>query len=253
MTNPAFYYFTSNALWINVSPSLQHLDQTLLGYLSQFMNLEQWSYTQALDGPSSIEVALNLLHSFIGESTDSIHLIGHSTSGLLAWLYARQFPHQVRSLTLLSVGVNLAINWQAQYYAQLALLPCKRTRILTQMAYALFGHQPKQPLQDLVKMLELDLTHSLSLHSPLKRLSLCPGYVSVPLLVCGGSEDPIINQPQLQGWQSWLKSGDRLWMCPGGSHFFQDTYPHTVAKQILGFWESIETLNISSSYSQSVS
>ncbi|NER80834.1 MAG: alpha/beta hydrolase, partial [Leptolyngbya sp. SIO1D8] len=150
--------------------------------------------------------------------------------------YARKFPHRVKSLTLLSVGVNPAVDWKAHYYTQLERLPCSRTRVLTQMVYTLWGAQPIHDLKGWIQQLEQDLVQSLSLHSLMQRFSLFPGDAPVPLLICGGQHDAIVDPPQIQGWQPWLKAGDRLWLCPNGRHFFHDTYPRLVANHISSFW-----------------
>jgi pimeloyl-ACP methyl ester carboxylesterase len=225
-----------DSLWINVSSEFQCLDRKFLGYLARFSEVSHWAYSQTADEPCSLEIAVTLLHDYIKKCDRPLHLMGHSTGGLLALLYTRRFSHRVKSLTLLGVGVNPAVDWQAHYYAQLEFLHCKRTVVLAQMAYALFGNRPQPAVHRLVHMLEQDLAHSLSPHSLFKRVSICPDGVSVPLLVCGGSEDAIVDPTQIEGWRSWLKREDRLWLCPGGRHFFQASHPQVVAHQILNFW-----------------
>ncbi|MGF1568609.1 MAG: alpha/beta fold hydrolase [Nodosilinea sp.] len=229
-----------DALWLNVSPSFQRFDQKLLNHLVRHIEIAHWAYSQTPDEPSALEIAVTLLHDYIKGHNRPIHLIGHGTAGLLGLLYARQNPHRVKSLTLLSVGVNPMVDWQAHYYTQLEMLPCSRQQVLTQMAYTLFGHQAKPLTSGWVNLLEKDLAHSLSPHSLLKRVSLCPGSVTVPLLVCGSRDDAIVDPNQLQGWQPWLKPGDRLWQCPSGRHFFHAVHPQPVANQILSFWGATE-------------
>ncbi|MEH2287244.1 hypothetical protein [Nostoc sp.] len=58
----------------------------------------------------------------------------------------------------------------------------------------------------LYKKLEPDLDCSLSSHSLFKRLYL-PSY-PVPLMVCGSTEDIIVERKVLQGWQPYLMEGD---------------------------------------------
>ncbi|MDB9507017.1 hypothetical protein PN502_07930 [Microcystis aeruginosa CS-338/01] len=65
-----------------------------------------------------------------------------------------------------------------------------------------------------------DLLLSLSPHNLYQNAHFAPGTVPVPLLVCGGDIDTIIDQHLLQGWQPWLKSGDRIWSCHKGRYFF---------------------------------
>ncbi|NER83613.1 MAG: alpha/beta hydrolase, partial [Leptolyngbya sp. SIO1D8] len=113
------------ALWLNVNPSFQRLDQKLLKVLASHNSIACWAYSQTPDEPSSLEIALTLLHDYIKGYDRPLHLMGHSTGGLLGLLYARKFPHRVKSLTLLSVGVNPAVDWKAHYYTQLERLPCR--------------------------------------------------------------------------------------------------------------------------------
>jgi len=63
--------------------------------------------------------------------------------------------------------------------------------------------------------------------------------VPVPLLICGGQEDPIVDPVQLHSWYPWFKPGDRLWLCPNGRHFFYATHPTATAAEILDFWQVV--------------
>lgn len=228
----------SEVLWLSASPSFRRLEQALLSELCRDRVVAHWGYTQTPDEPSSLEVALTLLHDHLKACDRPLHLVGHSTGGLIGLLYARQYPQRVQSLTLLGVGVNPAIDWKAHYYAQLELRPCSRTRTLTQMVHTLFGPQCQHRLTGLIEMLERDLMESLSLHSLIKRCSLFPGSVPVPMMVCGGQADAIIDPAHLQSWQPWLKPGDRLWICPDGRHFFYATHPQVTAAAMLDFWQA---------------
>ena len=133
---------TPDALWVNVSTGFQCLDRKFLGQLARFSEVSHWAYSQTADEPCSLEIAMTMLHDYIKQCDRPLHLMGHSTGGLLALLYTRRFPHRVKSLTLLGVGVNPAVDWQAHYYAQLEFLHCKRSLVLAQIAYALFGNRP---------------------------------------------------------------------------------------------------------------
>lgn len=227
---------TPDVLWLTVNPSFQRLDQKLLTCLAEHAQIACWAYSQMPDEPSLLDVALMLLHDYIKGLDRPLHLAGHSTGGLLGLLYARQFPHRVKSLTLLSVGVNPAMDWKAHYYTQLELLPCSRSRVLAQMVDTLWGRQPTHILKGWIELLEQDLSHSLSLHSLTKRFSIFPSGAPVPLLVCGGSDDAIVDPTQIKGWQPWLKPHDRFWLCPNGRHFLQATHPDATAHEMLKFW-----------------
>lgn len=225
-------------LYLNVSPTFKKFDRPLLDYLSQYGTIARWEYQQTLDESSSLDQALTLLHDYLQDGDRPIHLIGHSTSGLLGLLYARRHPERVKSLTLLSVGVHPTVDWQAHYYVTLERLNCSRDIILGKMIYNLFGYQCKSNVKSLVELLKRDLATSLSPHTLVKRLSLPPGGVSVPLMIAGSETDCIVDVNQLQKWESWLKDGDRLWRCPEGRHFFQYFHPQAVGEEILKFWAS---------------
>lgn len=225
-----------DALWINISPSLLRFDRFLIRHLSHQVSIAQWEYFQNPDEPSSLDIALVLLHDYLKSCQRPIHLIGHSTSGLLGLLYTRQYPERVKSLTLLAVGVNPAINWQAHYYVMYQLLPCTRNMILAKLVQNLFGHQERNCTQNLIKLLEQDLNFSPSPHSLYQQATISPGGVSVPLMVCGSQDDLIVDSMALKGWKAWIKESDRIWECPHGYHFFHYYYPQLVARQILKFW-----------------
>jgi len=234
-----------DALWINVSPALEKFDRPLLKQLSAQTAIAKWEYSQTPDEPTSLEIAVDLLHDYLKDRQQPIHLLGHSTSGLLGLMYARRYPEKVRSLTLLSVGVYPAVDWQAHYYAQLQVLPCSREIILARMVYNLFGKQSHVVTKEIIKMLENDLMSSLSPHSLYQRFSMFPGNAPVPMLICGSDNDFVVDSNLLHGWQPWLKEGDvgsatlrdRIWSCPGGRYFFHYFHSQLVSKQITKFWQ----------------
>jgi pimeloyl-ACP methyl ester carboxylesterase len=229
-----------NALWVNVSPALKIFNRRLLSQLSHYEIIACWEYSQTLDEPISLEIAIELLHDYLQSCSQSLHLIGHSTGGLLALLYARRYPERVRSLTLLSVGAHPAIDWQAHFYVLLQLLPCSREMILTQMVGNLFGRQSQTEVRRLIQVLKNDLRDSLSPHTLWERVSLPPGDASVPMLVCGSQNDVIVDPQLFQSWKTWLKEGDRLWQCPEGRHFFHYFQPKLVSEQVIKFWMSVD-------------
>lgn len=225
-----------DCLWLNTSPILQCFDLPLLRYLSKQTSIARWEYSQTQDEPSSLDVAAQMLHDYLQSCDRPVHLIGHSTSGLLGLLYARQYPEKVKSLTLLAVGVHPAIDWQTHYYLHRRVL--SRQAILKAMAYNLFGYHNGCTIKSLASILERDLDCSLSPHSLFQPQSFLPGGVSVPLMVCGCLDDIIVEPNAIREWQPWLKQGDRLWLCPQGGHFFHFFSPQEVGKTILRFWQS---------------
>jgi len=234
-----------DVVWLNTSPSLGCFAQPLLRYLSQHEITAQWDYCQSQDEASSLDVGVLLLHSYLKSCNQPVHLIGHSTGGLLGLLYARQYPERIKSLTLLAVGVDAAVDWQAHYYVHRQSLT--RQALLTAMVYNLFGYQSPGTIRCLANILERDLDCSLSPHSLFQRQSMLPRGVPVPLMVCGSMDDIIIEPCALQAWGPWLKAGDRLWECPEGRHFFHYFQPQLVAKQILNFWRSLPPQSLSQS------
>ncbi len=235
-----------DVIWINANPKFKRFEQPILRQISQQVSIAHWEYIQHQDEPSSLDIALILLHDYLQLSSHACHLVGHGTGGLLGLLYARKFPEKVKSLTLLGVGVHPAVDWQIHYYALREILPCSREIILAQMVQKLFGHQNKHNVKGLVEILEEDLNTSPSPHSLYKRISVTPGGVTMPLMVCGSNDDTIVDRNALSGWQNWLKQGDRLWECPQGYHFFHYFYPQKVARQIIKFWQSLPNIDCES-------
>ena len=228
-----------DVLWLSVSPNLRGFDQPLLRVLSQRTIVAEWQYRQTLDEACSLRIALDLLHEYLSNESSPIHLIGHSTGGLLGLMYARKYPEKIRSLSLLSVGIHPAVDWQAHYYTQREMMPCSREILLAQMVYTLFGKQSKVMTEVFAKILDQALATSLSPHSLWQRVSIPPMAAPVPLIVCGGANDAIAGLNQFNEWWNWLKEGDRLWQCPNGYHFFHYFQPQQVGQQLLDFWQSI--------------
>lgn len=187
-----------------------------------------------------------------------LHLLGHGVSGIVGLMYARRYPQHVASLTLLSVNALPAVNWQAHYYALRQLLPCSRNMILAQMTRLLFGEKPVRFARSLSKLLARDLDSNLTLHSLAHHTHIAPDTLEVPLLVCNGELDGIVRAPKPTAeatattttststntsdntqWETWLKPEDRLWLCPGGNHFFHFQHYTVVANRILDYWQQV--------------
>lgn len=233
----------ADLLWLSVSPALERFDRPLMQALSREYQIRAWQYSQSADEPLSLEVAVDLLHTYLADRAQPVHLIGHGTSGLLALLYARAYPQWVCSLTLLSVGVNPALDWQAHYYSQTSLFRCSRCMLLAQIVYTLFGRQSRSRTQALIHLLDQDLATSLSPHTLAGQWQVLPAEVPVPVCICGGEADPIIDPAQLQAWKAYLDlSGglDRIWQCPAGGHFFHSDFPALTGQVISRFWQKVE-------------
>lgn len=227
---------TPSVVWLNTSLSMRCFAQPLLDRLSQQITVAQWNYHQDWDKECSLEKAMLQLHSYLNGLHHPVHLIGHGTSGLLGLLYTRQYPNTVQSLTLLAVGIDIAVDWQFHYYLHRAQL--SREKLLTAMVYHLFGYQDRQSLDGLANLLEQDLECSLSPHSLFRRLRLLPCEVPVPLMVCGSQDDLIVDSDNLRGWQPFLKESDCLWSCQEGRHFFHFSQATLLAEQVFNFWNS---------------
>jgi pimeloyl-ACP methyl ester carboxylesterase len=230
---------SNDVLCLSTSEALRCFDRPLLRYLAAHTTVSQWEYTQDEDEPSSLDMAIVLLHDYLKPRSQPVHLIGHGTNGLLGIMYARQYPERVRSLTLLSVGAYPAIDWKVQYYFNRVFLGCARRVLLTQIAINLFGHKERYWLAGIVDILEKDLNFSISPHSLFDRAHLSPAQVPVPLMICGSKDDAIVDINALREWQSYFKDGDRLYECPEGRHFFHYFHPQDVGTQILSFWQSL--------------
>ncbi|MDY6786010.1 MAG: alpha/beta fold hydrolase [Cyanobacteriota bacterium] len=227
------------ALWLNANRSFKPFEAPLLRYLHKCIAIARWEYIQSADEGSSLEVALEHLHDYLAPCDRPLHLLGHGTGGLLGLLYARQYPERVESLTLLGVGAYPAVDWQAHYYRLRQLLPCDRAMILAQMVRNLFGAQNYCTTKALIEILDKDLLHSPSPHSLYQRTSIAPGSLEVPLLACGSADDVIVDRNALNEWRVWMKSGDVLWTCPRGHHFFHYFQSGEVGRQIVKFWHSL--------------
>ncbi|MBW4578000.1 MAG: alpha/beta hydrolase [Tildeniella nuda ZEHNDER 1965/U140] len=229
-----------DVLWLNASPSLKHFDQPLLRSLSQHHTVAQWAYRQSLDEASSLDHAVSLLHDYLQCQPRPVHLAGHGISGVVGLIYARRFPEQVRSLTLLAVGAQPAITWQAHYYVQRQLITCSRQQLLACTTKSLLGQQFSYPTKALVTSLARDLEEAPSPHSLFSLATLPKGGVTMPLLVCGSKTDPVVHPPVLQEWLAYFKSDDTLWQCPDGRHFFHSFQPQLVGEQMIRFWRCLE-------------
>ncbi len=226
-------------LWISTSPNLQRFDRSLLQVLSRPARVRCWTYCQTPDEPCSLEAAVAMLREYLQARDRPVHLLGHGIGGIVALLYARQYP--VRSLVLLSVSASPAMNWHSQYYALRNLLPCCRDRLLAHFGSMLFDNRGPAFATALAGALARDLDNSLTLHSLAGYETIPAGGVESPLMACRGALDPIIDAEECLDWEPWLKPSDRFWSCPQGKHFFHHDYPETVGRAITEFWQTLST------------
>ena len=235
-------------VWINANSSFKRFDGRIVRYLSRQTPIAYWEYRQEQDEASSLEIALTLLHDYIKPIPQPIDLIGHGTGGLLGLLYARKFPQKVKSLALLGVGINPALDWQAHYYQMRKILPCSQEILLARMVQMMFGYQDRTNTQSLISILKQDLYTAPSGHSLFQLDRVNPGGVSMPLMVSGSENDGIVDRPTLHRWLDNFKDGDVLWINPLGHHFFHYFFPEQIGRQVIKFWHQVDlqSMNVSS-------
>ncbi|AFY44041.1 alpha/beta fold hydrolase [Nostoc sp. PCC 7107] len=226
-----------DVVWISSSPALQRFDKPLLQYLSQYANVAEWEYRSGKDEGNSIDEAVDLLDEFLSECAYPVNLAGHGAGGAIALTYGRRYPEKVRSLVLLAVAPQPANTWHVHYYLQRQVFPISREQVLANSVRHLFGEQPHNTTKKLIAVLNRDLDQTALSHSLFKFTELPQGGVSMPMIVCGSKNDPIVNPPVLKKWLKHLKPEDELWECPKGHHFFHYFYPQQVGEEILNFWQ----------------
>ncbi|MBE9030679.1 alpha/beta hydrolase [filamentous cyanobacterium LEGE 11480] len=225
-----------DVLWLNVSPRLKRLDQPLIKALNPSARIGYWEYIQTLDEGSSLEKAVRVLHECLQARDRPVHLIGHGLGGVVGLMYAKCYRRWVKSLTLLSVGVQPALTWHAHYYTQRLLVPCSQTRILAQAVHSIFGKQLPAPMKTMIQALAHDLDNAPVPHSLFKLGTVPQGGIAAPLMICGSQTDAIVTPPMQRQWTAHFKPGDTLWQAPSGHHFFHYHHPELAAQQITKFW-----------------
>ena len=227
-------------VWIDANPSFKYFNGRIIRYLSKQVPIAYWEYAQGLDEASSIDIALTLLHDYLKSKSQAIDLVGHGTGGLLGLLYARKYPHRVKSLTLLGVGYTPTIDWQAHYYQMRKLLPCAQDVLLARMVQMMFGNQSKTNTANLIEILKEDLYTAPTAHSLYQINRIESGGVSMPMTICGSNNDGIVDRSALQGWSDYLKDEDTIWTSPQGHHFFHYFFPEHTGRKIIKFWQNVK-------------
>ncbi|NCO76484.1 MAG: alpha/beta hydrolase [Cyanobacteria bacterium] len=223
-------------IWLNTNRYLLRFNLPIIKYLSNFVNIAHWEYQQNEDEGTSLDVAIKLLDDYLSLINKPVHLVGHSTCGLLGLWYAHKYPEKVKSLSILGVGVNPAFDWVSYYYMMRSNLSCSKEVILARLAKHLFGYQNPYYQKAFVKLLERALLYSLSPHSLYQRFNLPMGTISQPLMICGSKNDQIVCWEEMERWQCHLKPEDYLWQCPTGEHFFHHFQYKLLAEEMIKFW-----------------
>lgn len=231
------------AVWLTPNPVFHSFHSPLLRYLSSYGSIAHWEYLQSQDEGSCLENPLHSLEEYFKTLLKPVHLIGHGLGGWLGLCYARQYPEQVKSLTLLGVGVNYTWDWQAYYYSLFKQLRCPKSIILEQMVYSLFGEQNIGQTRYLLEVLRRDLLCSPSPHSLYEQVSGEEGEVDVPLFVCGSENDSVVPPTAILGWKKYIHLNQNIWLIPSGYHCFHYFYPHCVGQKIIAFWRSDQIID----------
>ncbi|MBE9221628.1 alpha/beta hydrolase [Cyanobacterium stanieri LEGE 03274] len=224
-----------DVLWLNTNTYFKRFNLPIIKYLSRQVSIGQWEYEQNQDEGCSLEGAIALLDDYLTMVKKPVHLIGHSTAGVLGLLYARKYPEKIKSLTLLGVGVNPSKDWVEYYYNLRKNFPCRREIILTRLSHHLFHYQNHYYQKAFLNILDKALLYSLSPHSLYETPNITKGGIDKPLMVCGSSEDAIISPQDMEQWQPYLKKEDYLCLINQSSHFFHYLSPQCVGQQILKF------------------
>lgn len=227
-----------DTLWLNTNPYLLRFNLPIVKYLSRHVNIAQWEYSQTEDEGTSLDIAIELLDDYISLLKKPINLIGHSTCGLLGLLYAQKYPEKVKSLVILGVGINPALDWISYYYLLRTNFHCSRERILARVASYLFGYHNQYYQKAFIGLLEKALLYSLSPHSLYQCTNFSIEQIASPLMICGSEKDKIISWEEMIKWKTHLKSQDRLWQSNQKEHFFHYFQPALVGQNILDFWLS---------------
>ena len=126
-------------LWLSTNPYLRRFNLPTIQHLSHYVDISHWEYQQTEDEATSFTQAINLLEDYLSMLEKPVHLVGHSTCGLLGLHYAYKYPQRVKSVILLGVGVNPALDWLSYYYLWRKNWDCSQEIVLAYLAKYLFG------------------------------------------------------------------------------------------------------------------
>ena len=227
-------------VWLSLSEGLGRLDRPMLMTLREEMAVVRWQYHIDRDESSCFDTALQLVHQYFQSLSRPMHVIGHGMAGALGLVYARWHPQWVKSLTLLSVPPSPANDWQAHYFIRRQHLPCGQGFVISQMVREVFGQQTIGTATALERLMRRDLEDSLSPHSLWGLGEIAAGGAPVPLFVAGSEDDSLLPPEVLERWRQSLKTGDRLWVCPQGRHFFHRFCPDLLMVELMRFWDTLQ-------------
>lgn len=202
-----------------------------------------------------------------------VHLIGNSMGGAISMLIAAEHPELVRTLTLISPAVpdlrpllsrlsdpRLPLAFLPvvgpQFRRQLAMLtPMERAEQLLRLCYAdsstVPEHRKAEAAEEFAERAGLAWASTALERStiglfrawlvpPSRSLWMVAPRVRVPTLVVWGTEDKLVTVRKAPRTAESLPRG-RLLVLPRTGHVAQMERPVTVARAMLGMWESAVT------------
>jgi pimeloyl-ACP methyl ester carboxylesterase len=187
-------------------------------------------------------MAVKLLHDFLTGRDRPLHLISHSTRGLVSLMYARRYPHKVSSLGLLAVGWLYAINLQAHYYTHLSAFSWICKQVVNQMVGDMLGLKNPSINPIFISYFKDDLACSPCPHSLFRMSNSRDEGGEIPLLICSRKTEFVVSPIVRRRWSKFIKKGSRLWECQNCRHYFHHFYPEQVGEKILNFLLSLHSL-----------
>ena len=246
----------SKIIWVDLQPSLYCLFKRTAQALSQQYGVKRWSFEHDPDESCDVDIIHALLKQTVENSSEPVHLVGHGISGSVAYLYAKKYPKNVSSVSLLSVDAQSSNQWTSHYQAMRSQLPCSRFHILSHLSRLLIDthadHVQIIIARLLAKCLDNDFVNgSIVGHTQIENLD----QIKIPILVINGSKDFVIDQCSYKRWQQHLKPGDCYQRINSGRHFFPFTEWNQTAKMIESFIDMVpnKTSDIASENIQDLS
>ena len=227
-------------LWIDIQPSLYCLFKRTAQALSQQYGVKRWSFEHDPDESCDIEIIHGLLKQTVENSPEGVNLVGHGLSGTIAYLYAKKYPKNVCSVSLLSVDVKSCNQWTSHYQTMRNQLPCSRYHILGHLSKLLVEthaeHVQVIISRLLAKCLDNDFVNgSIIKNAEMENLNK----INVPILVVNGGQDFVIDHLSQKRWQQNFKPGDCYQTIDSGRHFFPFSHWQQTAKMIESFIDMV--------------
>ena len=227
-------------LWIDLQPSLYCLFKRTAHSLGQRYDVKRWSFEHDPDESCDIDIAHALLKQTIEKSIVPVHLVGHGISGTIAYLYAKKYPKNISSVSLLSVDSNSNNQWTTHYQSMRSQLPCSRYHILSHLSRLLIDthaeHVHTIISRLLAKCLDSDFVNgSIIGNTKIENLSKS----EIPTLVINGGKDFVVDPCSFNRWKVNLKPGDCYQQIVGGRHFFPFNEWNQTSKMIESFIDMI--------------